>query len=251
VLKNINAATRARSAEELIIEVVKDVEVSTATGLSALLSAARRNHARPGAHSPIVPNSARVLYVCHLAAELARVVLQQQPSSSGRDANGERARGVGAWGVGARRGAILARGVGRRRRVACSAGEADTGSLRTISPQLAAWVMDFHPPKFVWRSLATMLLAGQVAWRIATGKVNLEQLQEQIGRIGPATMSVAMLTASFVGMVFTIQFIREFARLGAPELVAGTSSRHMLALRAHPTHRRDQHTRGSTFPTST
>ena len=91
-------------------------------------------------------------------------------------------------------------------RAACSAtsvaGVGDTRDpLRVLSPSLAAWATDFQPPRFVWRSLATMLLAGQVAWRLCTGKVNLEQLQEQIGRIGPATMSVAMLTASFVGMV--------------------------------------------------
>jgi ABC-type transporter Mla maintaining outer membrane lipid asymmetry permease subunit MlaE len=90
--------------------------------------------------------------------------------------------------------------------VACSAtavGGVDDAQdpLRVLSPSLAAWATDLHPPRFVWRSMATMLLAGQVAWRLCTGKVNLEQLQDQIGRIGPATMSVAMLTASFVGMV--------------------------------------------------
>jgi len=111
-------------------------------------------------------------------------------------------------------------------RAACSAtsvaGVGDTRDpLRVLSPSLAAWATHFQPPRFVWRSLATMLLAGQVAWRLCTGKVNLEQLQEQIGRIGPATMSVAMLTASFVGMVFTIQFIREFARLGLTRAVGG------------------------------
>jgi len=79
----------------------------------------------------------------------------------------------------------------------------------------------WNPPKFLWRSFGTIILTGQVALRIITGNMNLEQLQQQIGRVGPATLGVSMLTASFVGMVFTIQFIREFARLGLTKAVGG------------------------------
>lgn len=48
--------------------------------------------------------------------------------------------------------------------------------------------------------------------------------QEQIRLIGPSTLGVIMLTASFVGMVFTIQFVREFARLGLTRSVGGVLS---------------------------
>ena len=54
----------------------------------------------------------------------------------------------------------------------------------------------------------------QVVTRVLRRKINIRNLLDQIGLVGPRTVGVAMLTASFVGMVFTIQFVREFARLG-------------------------------------
>lgn len=39
--------------------------------------------------------------------------------------------------------------------------------------------------------------------------------------VGPRSLGVALLTAAFVGMVFTIQFIREFSRLGLTRSVGG------------------------------
>lgn len=39
--------------------------------------------------------------------------------------------------------------------------------------------------------------------------------------MGPGSLGVCLLTLSFVGMVFTIQFIREFARLGLTRSVGG------------------------------
>eukprot|EP00850_Spirogloea_muscicola_P015461 SM000118S25604 [mRNA] locus=s118:422957:423831:+ [translate_table: standard] len=43
----------------------------------------------------------------------------------------------------------------------------------------------------------------------------------QLEEVGPNSLGVALLTASFVGMVFTIQFVREFARLGLTRSVGG------------------------------
>jgi len=51
------------------------------------------------------------------------------------------------------------------------------------------------------RKSYTFVLCMQVALRIFTGSLNMEQLQEQIGSIGPQTLGVSMLTSSFVGMV--------------------------------------------------
>lgn len=79
----------------------------------------------------------------------------------------------------------------------------------------------WEPPKFVWRTAATLLLAGQVVSRLFARKVHLPNLQEQIKMVGPATLGVTLLTSSFVGMVFTIQFVREFARLGLTRSVGG------------------------------
>ena len=44
---------------------------------------------------------------------------------------------------------------------------------------------------------------------------------EQLKLVGPRSLGVALLTASFVGMVFTIQFVREFAKLGLTRSVGG------------------------------
>ena len=82
-------------------------------------------------------------------------------------------------------------------------------------------VEGWEPPKFVWRTAATLLLAGQVVSRLFARKVHLPNLQEQIKMVGPATLGVTLLTSSFVGMVFTIQFVREFARLGLTRSVGG------------------------------
>ncbi|KAK3262474.1 hypothetical protein CYMTET_28675 [Cymbomonas tetramitiformis] len=92
---------------------------------------------------------------------------------------------------------------------------------KSPSDTLRNYFRDWNPPAFLWRGIATLLLTGQVFWRLCTGKLNLDQTQEQMSRIGPQTLGVSMLTASFVGMVFTIQFTREFARLGLTKSVGG------------------------------
>ena len=42
----------------------------------------------------------------------------------------------------------------------------------------------------------------------AVGKVHKRNTLEQLKLVGPNTLSVALLTAAFVGMVFTIQVCR-------------------------------------------
>ena len=69
--------------------------------------------------------------------------------------------------------------------------------------------------------MATLLLAGQVVRRLTQRRVHLPNLQEQLKQVGPTTMGVTLLTSAFVGMVFTIQFVREFARLGLTRSVGG------------------------------
>jgi ABC transport permease subunit len=85
-------------------------------------------------------------------------------------------------------------------------------------------LVDWQPPRFVWRGLATALLAGQVVGRVCSRNVHLPNLQEQLRAVGPATLGVTLLTSAFVGMVFTIQFVREFARLGLTRSVGGVLS---------------------------
>jgi len=66
-----------------------------------------------------------------------------------------------------------------------------------------------------------LLLLGQVVRKVVGGKVHLRNLKEQLDVVGPRSLGVCLLTASFVGMVFTIQFIREFTKLGLTQSVGG------------------------------
>lgn len=43
------------------------------------------------------------------------------------------------------------------------------------------------------------------AGRGAAGKVHWRNMREQLELVGPRSLGVSLLTASFVGMVFTIQ----------------------------------------------
>ena len=96
--------------------------------------------------------------------------------------------------------------------------------LEPLLSALERWLTDWQPPRFVWRGVATALLAGQVVARVARGDVHMANLQEQLRAVGPATLGVTLLTSAFVGMVFTIQFVREFARLGLTRSVGGVLS---------------------------
>ena len=80
----------------------------------------------------------------------------------------------------------------------------------------------WEPPKFVWRTFYTFLLLGLVIKRVVwQRKFNMQQTLQQIARVGPDTLGVAMLTSSFVGMVFTIQFCKEFSKVGLTRVIGG------------------------------
>lgn len=71
------------------------------------------------------------------------------------------------------------------------------------------------------RLLAAALLGGQVLIHFLKGKINRRNTIEQMAAVGPASLLIALLTAAFVGMVFTIQVAREFIDLGAGTAVGG------------------------------
>ncbi|KAH7276556.1 hypothetical protein KP509_39G011700 [Ceratopteris richardii] len=77
------------------------------------------------------------------------------------------------------------------------------------------------PPRYLWRAVATVVIAGQVVLRILQGRVHVRNTLQQLESAGPRSVGVCLLTASFVGMAFTIQFVREFARLGLTRAVGG------------------------------
>lgn len=66
-----------------------------------------------------------------------------------------------------------------------------------------------------------MLLGGQVIVHLIAGKVHRRNTLDQMAAVGPESLLIALVTAAFVGMVFTIQVAREFINLGAGTAVGG------------------------------
>ncbi len=56
---------------------------------------------------------------------------------------------------------------------------------------------------------------------LLTGKIHRRNTLDQMALVGPASLLIALVTAGFVGMVFTIQVSREFINLGAGSAVGG------------------------------
>jgi phospholipid/cholesterol/gamma-HCH transport system permease protein len=75
--------------------------------------------------------------------------------------------------------------------------------------------------RWLQRLLAATLLGGQVVVHLLKGKVQRRNTVDQMVAVGPASVLVALLTAAFVGMVFTIQVSREFIRFGAGSAIGG------------------------------
>lgn len=72
-----------------------------------------------------------------------------------------------------------------------------------------------------YRLLAAILLGGQVMVHLLAGRIHRRNTLEQMVAVGPASLLIALITAAFVGMVFTIQVSREFISLGAGGAVGG------------------------------
>jgi phospholipid/cholesterol/gamma-HCH transport system permease protein len=75
----------------------------------------------------------------------------------------------------------------------------------------------------IWleRSLAALLLTGQVIVHLIKGKINRHGTIEQMVIVGPDSLTIALVTSAFVGMVFTIQVAREFLNFGAVQAIGG------------------------------
>ena len=71
------------------------------------------------------------------------------------------------------------------------------------------------------RLLAAIFLGGQVIVHLLRGKINWRNTIEQMAAVGPDSLFISLLTAVFVGAVFTIQVAREFINFGVGNLVGG------------------------------
>ncbi|MGA9380214.1 MAG: MlaE family lipid ABC transporter permease subunit [Phormidium sp.] len=71
------------------------------------------------------------------------------------------------------------------------------------------------------RLVAAIFLGGQVIVHLLKGKIHRRNTLEQMATVGPESLLIALITAAFVGMVFTVQVAREFISLGAASTVGG------------------------------
>ncbi|MBD2165802.1 MlaE family lipid ABC transporter permease subunit [Calothrix sp. FACHB-156] len=71
------------------------------------------------------------------------------------------------------------------------------------------------------RLLAAIFLGGQVLVHLLRIRIHWRNTKEQMAAVGPDSLFIALLTAIFVGAVFTIQVAREFINFGAGNLVGG------------------------------
>ncbi|MEL6138797.1 MAG: MlaE family lipid ABC transporter permease subunit [Cyanobacteria bacterium J06628_6] len=71
------------------------------------------------------------------------------------------------------------------------------------------------------RALAAVLLGGQVLIHLMSRPLHRRNTIEQMAAVGPESLLIALVTAAFVGMVFTIQVTREFINFGAGSAVGG------------------------------
>ncbi|KAG0447369.1 hypothetical protein HPP92_028360 [Vanilla planifolia] len=88
------------------------------------------------------------------------------------------------------------------------------------SPPLSV-LSNWTPPRSLWRGLSVLVMAGQVIHRTLIGRIHRRNTLQQLERAGPRSLGVCLLTSAFVGMAFTIQFVREFTRLGLYRSVGG------------------------------
>jgi phospholipid/cholesterol/gamma-HCH transport system permease protein len=75
--------------------------------------------------------------------------------------------------------------------------------------------------RWLRRLVAASFLAGQVFLHLLQAKIHRRNTIEQMMIVGPKSTGIALLTATFVGMVFTLQVAREFLNFGAGSYVGG------------------------------
>lgn len=85
-------------------------------------------------------------------------------------------------------------------------------SETTPSSSLGSWVQ---------RLVAAIFLGGQVVLHLLAGKIHRRNTLDQMASVGPESLVIALITATFIGAVFTIQVTREFINFGATSAIGG------------------------------
>ena len=83
---------------------------------------------------------------------------------------------------------------------------------KTLNTKIQVWLE---------RIVSALFLLGQVIVHILKGRINRQNTLEQMSIVGPDSLGIALITAAFVGAVFTIQVAREFLNFGAVQAIGG------------------------------
>ncbi|XP_021597345.1 protein TRIGALACTOSYLDIACYLGLYCEROL 1, chloroplastic isoform X2 [Manihot esculenta] len=97
----------------------------------------------------------------------------------------------------------------------------ETNTKHAPSSETETLLSKWSPPGYLWKGLSVLVLTGQVIIRTLKGNIHWRNTLQQLERVGPKSVGVCLLTSAFVGMAFTIQFVREFVRLGLQRSVGG------------------------------
>jgi len=88
---------------------------------------------------------------------------------------------------------------------------------RAIAPSLSI-------PRWLSRLLSSLLIGGQAVSAIARGRINTNDLMQELMEAGPASFLIVVITALAAGTVFNIQVVAELSKQGASAAVGGLLS---------------------------
>ncbi len=81
-----------------------------------------------------------------------------------------------------------------------------------------------HLPRWLTRLLTSLLIGGQSVSAMARGRINVNDLMQELMEAGPASFLIVVITALAAGTVFNIQVVAELSKQGASAAVGGLLS---------------------------
>ncbi len=79
-------------------------------------------------------------------------------------------------------------------------------------------------PRWLSRLLTSLLIGGQAVSAMARGRINVNDLMQELMEAGPASFLIVVITALAAGTVFNIQVVAELSKQGASAAVGGLLS---------------------------
>ncbi|MFM7635330.1 MAG: MlaE family ABC transporter permease [Cyanobacteriota bacterium] len=77
------------------------------------------------------------------------------------------------------------------------------------------------PPRWLSRLFTSLLIGGQAVSAMARGRINVNDLMQELMEAGPASFLIVVITALAAGTVFNIQVVAELSKQGASAAVGG------------------------------